>query len=154
MCLTRHRSRGLASAVALAALASTLTGCVERRYTVRTNVPGTLVYVNGEELGPVPASRSFTFYGDREIVLMAPGYQTQRVIQKIDAPLWDNVLTEFFTENLVPFTLRDERDYTYQMVPVESPQPPDLISRGQVLRDRANSVPPPRRGGILGFLGF
>jgi hypothetical protein len=151
---TRRPGRELLLGAALATLALGVTGCVERRYTIRTNVPGTLVFVNGEEIGPVPASRSFTYYGDREIVLMAPGYQTQRVIQKINAPFWDNLLTEFFTENLVPITLRDERDFSYQMVPVESPQPSDLVDRGQVLRSRANTVPPPRRGGILGWLGF
>ena len=67
---TQVAARVLLASAAL--VAATLTGCVERRYTVRTNVPGTLVYVNGEEIGPVPASKTFYYYGDREIVLFAP----------------------------------------------------------------------------------
>src|SRR4051812_38674164 len=77
-----------------------LTGCVERRYTIRTNPPGALVVVNDEEIGASPVSASFTYYGDRKIELMHDGYMTQKVIQPIKAPWYDNYLTEFFTENL------------------------------------------------------
>ncbi len=34
-------------------------GCVERRYTLRTEPPGALAVVNGEEIGQTPVSRSF-----------------------------------------------------------------------------------------------
>src|SRR5262245_28314776 len=93
-----------------------LSGCVERRYTIRTNVPA-VAYVNGEEIGPTPASKSFVYYGDRDILLTAPGYQTLRVIQPVRSLWWDNLLTEFFTENLIPFTFRDERVFDYNLVP-------------------------------------
>jgi hypothetical protein len=136
------------------AVAAGLTGCVERRYTIRSNPPGALVVVNNEEIGRTPVSRSFTYYGDRDITLMLDGYQTQRVIQPIDAPWYDNLVTEFFAENLVPVTLRDERDFTYQMVPAAVPPTNDLLSRGEALRTQAQAAPPPRRGGILGFFGF
>jgi hypothetical protein len=129
-------------------------GCVERRYTIRSDPPGALVVVNNEEIGHAPVSRSFTYYGDRDIVLMLDGYQTQRVTQKINAAWYDNLLTEFFTENLVPFTLRDEREFTYKMSPVTVPTTSDLIARGDALRAQARTAPPPRRGGILGFFGF
>jgi len=129
-------------------------GCVERRYTIRSNPPGALAIVNDEEIGPTPVSRSFTYYGDREVTLMLDGYKTQTIIQPIKAPWWDNLLTEFFTENLVPYTLRDERDFTYQMTPATVPSQEDLVNRGQDLRTQAQTLPPPRRGGILGFFGF
>jgi hypothetical protein len=129
-------------------------GCVERRYTIRSDPPGALVVVNGEEIGRTPVSRSFTFYGDREITLMLDGFETKRVIQKINAPWYDNLVTEIVTENVVPFTLRDERDFTYKMAAAGVPTTSDLIARGQALRVEALTPPPPRRGGILGFLGF
>lgn len=84
-----------------------LSGCVERRYTIRTEPPGATVVVNGEEIGPSPASKSFNYYGDRKITLILDGYQTKTLIQPINAPWWDNYLTEFFTENLVPASLRN-----------------------------------------------
>src|SRR5262249_35483816 len=101
------------------AFALVTTGCVERRYTIRTEPPGALVYVNGEELGtaaPV-VSRSFIYYGKREIVLIADGYQTQKIIQPIDAPWYDNQLTDFFSECLIPWTIRDEREFVYRLAP-------------------------------------
>lgn len=108
-------------------------GCVERRYTIRTNPPGALAYVNGEEIGTTPVSRSFTYYGDREITLVQDGFETQRVVQPIKAPWWDNLFTEFFSENLIPWTMRDERDMTFQMVPSQ-------VMPDATLRDRANDL--------------
>ena len=129
-------------------------GCVKRRYTIRTDPPGATVIVNDEEIGRTPVSRSFTFYGDRDITLIMDGYKTQRVIQPIKAPWFDNYLTESVTENIVPFTLRDERDYTYKMQPDVPPPYVDVLNRGESLRSQGRIVPQPRRGGILGFFGF
>ena len=149
--LVRLRWAWLVLAVALVAGQS---GCVERRYTIRTEPPGALVVVNGEEIGRAPVSRSFTYYGDRQITLMLDGYQTQHVIQPLKAPWYDNLLTEIITENVVPITLRDEREFTYAMAPAVVPPTNELQARGEALRAQAATQPPPRRGGILGFFGF
>jgi hypothetical protein len=133
---------------------ATLSGCVERRYTLRTDPPGALAIVNGEEIGPTPISSRFVYYGDREITLLRDGCETLHVIQPIKAPWWDNKLTEFFTENLVPFTLRDEREFTYKLAPAFQPPRNELMERGESLRTQGQQPPPPRRGGILGFFGF
>ena len=70
------------------------------------------------------------------------------------APWWDNLATEFFTENLVPFTLRDEREFKYELTPARPPRADDLQNRAEQLRSEARIQPKPRRGGILGWLGF
>jgi hypothetical protein len=137
----------------LAGLAS-FSGCVERRYTVRTNPPGALLVANDEEIGATPTSRSFTYYGDRKFKLMLDGHETQTVIQPIKAPWWDNYLTEFFTENLIPYTFRDEREYVYQMSPKSEPNVDTLLENGQGLRMEAQAPPPPRRKGFFAWLGF
>jgi len=146
-------SRGPAAVLLLAGI-GLISGCVERRYTIRSDPPGATVIVNGEEIGPAPASKSFVYYGDREITLMLDGYATKTVIQPINAPWWDNLLTEFFTENVIPVSMRDERQYTYQLVPAQSPTQEDLSGRAESLRSEARVLPKPRRGGILGWLGF
>ncbi|WP_165234197.1 PEGA domain-containing protein [Aquisphaera insulae] len=128
-------------------------GCVERRYTVRTEPPGALVIANGEEIGQTPVSRSFTYYGDREFTLILDGHETRTIIQPMKAPWWDNIVTEFFSENLVPFHLRDEREFTYAMAPATAPRTDDLHARAEQLRGESQAVPPPRRGGILGWFG-
>ncbi|MDE2507909.1 MAG: PEGA domain-containing protein [Planctomycetota bacterium] len=129
-------------------------GCVERRYTIRTDPPGAQVIVNGESLGPAPASHNFYYYGDREITLILDGYETKTLIQPINAPWWDNYLTEFFSENMVPWVIRDEQEFTYKLEPARVPTQDEVTSRADALRSEAQILPPPRRGGILGFFGF
>lgn len=129
------------------------TGCVERRYTIRTNPPGAMVSVAGEPIGTTPVSRSYTYYGDRDIQIVADGYQTARFIQPIKAPWWDNVFTEFFTENLLPFQFRDEREFTYNLTPQVNPPQGDVLNRANALRAEAQSQPPPRPSGIRGWFG-
>ncbi len=129
-------------------------GCVERRYTIRTNPDNALVIVNGEEIGPSPASRSFAFYGDREIVISAPGYETLHVIQPVRAPIWDTYVTDFFSENVIPYTFRDEREFVYNLKPITTPPESELVQRATALRQQGVVPPKPKRGGILGFFGF
>jgi hypothetical protein len=148
-----HKVRRCAAWLAVAC-AAMLSGCVERRYTLRTEPPGALAIVNGEEIGQTPVSRSYYYYGDREITFIKDGYATRTVIQPMNAPWWDNLFTEFFTENLVPFNLRDEREFKYELQPATSPRAADLRDRAELLRSQSQAVPPPRRGGILGWLGF
>ncbi len=148
-----HARRMPAVAVGLGCLLAS-TGCVERRYTIRTDPPGALVIVNGEEIGPSPASRGFYYYGDRQITLIRDGYKTQTIIQPIKAPWFDNYLTEFFTENAIPYQFRDDREFKYTMVPYESSPEGALRDRAESLRGEARVLPQPRRGGFLGWLGF
>jgi hypothetical protein len=147
------KARGPAALLMLVAL-GLFSGCVERRYTIRSDPPGATVIVNGEEIGPTPASKSFQYYGNREITLMLDGYQTRTVIQPINAPWWDNYATEFFSENIVPLSLRDDREYKFQLLPAVSPPQGELRNRAESLREEAGTLPKPRRGGILGWLGF
>jgi hypothetical protein len=145
--------RRLAACLVLAG-AAVCAGCVERRYTLRTDPPGALAIVNGEEIGPTPVSRSFTYYGDREITFLRDGYQTKTVIQPVNAPWWDNLATEFFSENVLPFTVRDEREFKYQLNPAQQPQAADLKDRAEQVRAESRVLPKPRRSGILAWFGF
>ena len=51
--------RRLAACLALAAAVFSA-GCVERRYTLRTDPPGALAIVNGEEVGQTPSRGRFS----------------------------------------------------------------------------------------------
>lgn len=146
----KSSATGLRFAVCLVAL----TGCVERRYTIRTDPPGALVIVGGEEIGVSPVSRSFTYYAARDITLIRDGYETQRIREPINAPWWDNMATEFLTENLVPFTLRDERDFNYKLRPSTIPPTNQLVDRGEELRRQSETIPEKRNKGFLKRFGF
>ena len=148
-----HRGRYLVVAFALAAGCG-LSGCVERRYTIRTDPPGALVIANGEPIGTTPVSRSFTFYGDRSFRIIKEGYETKDVIEKFSAPWYDNYLTEFFTENLNPYTFRDEVEFNYKLDPARPADTNDVLSRAEATRAQGQSGPVERRRGLLAYLGF
>ena len=147
--------RGRLSVVVVALMATIgLSGCVERRYTIRTDPPGALVIANGEPIGTTPVSKSFVFYGDRTFRIIKEGYETQDLVEKFKAPWYDNQLTEFFTENLNPYTFRDEVEFNYKLVPAHPADPNDVLARGESTRALGQAPPLIRRQGFLGFLGF
>jgi hypothetical protein len=148
-----HRGRLSVTVVALVAMFG-LSGCVERRYTIRTDPPGALVIANGEPIGTTPVSKSFTFYGDRSFRIIKEGYETKDVVEKFRAPWYDNYLTEFFTENLNPYTFRDEVEFNYKLDPARAADPNDVLNRAEAVRTAGQAPPLPRRQGFLGFFGF
>lgn len=118
------------------------TGCVERRMTIRTNVDsqgGALVSIDDQEVGYSPVSTGFTYYADREIRLIKDGHETVTLIQPVEAPWWDSLLVEFFVENLWPFTVRDDREFRYELPPTAQVSTGEVIQRGQQLRSEAHA---------------
>jgi PEGA domain len=148
-----HQRRLFVVVVALVA-ASGLSGCVERRYTIRTNPPGALVIANGEPIGTTPVSKSFTFYGDRTIRIIKEGYATKDLVAHFPAPWYDNVVTEFFTENVIPYTFRDEIEFNYTLEPALPADSFEVRDRGEAIRAEGQVGPLPRSTGIRGFFGF
>ena len=150
--MPERRERGLVLLGLLVSLG--LTGCVERRYTIRTDPPGALVIANGEPIGITPVSKSFTYYGSRSIRIYKEGYETKDLIQPIKAPWFDNLATEFFTENLIPYTFRDDVEFNYKLDPKVTADPNLLQARAEATRQDAQAPPKPKRTGLLGFFGF
>ncbi len=147
-----HRGRfGMVVAVAAACV---LTGCVERRYTIRTDPPGALVIANGEPIGTTPVSKSYTFYGDRTFRVIKEGYQTRDVVEKFKAPWYDNLLTEFFTENLVPYTFRDEVEFNYKLDPAVPDDASGVLNRAEATRRDGQAPVTKRSKGVRGLFGF
>lgn len=125
-----HRGLWIA---ALATLLLMPTGCVRRRLTVRSNPPGALVYVDNQQIGTTPCSVDFTYYGTREIRLVKPGYETLTVNQPIPTPWYEVPGVDFFSENLTPMKIRDNRTVLYDMTP-------QIIVPTQHLLDRADEL--------------
>ncbi len=147
------RGRLLVAMVALGSAVG-LSGCVERRYTIRTDPPGALVIANGEAIGTTPVSKSFTFYGDRTVRIIKEGYATKDIVAPFPAPWYDNIVTEFFTENLIPYTFRDEIEFNYKLDPAVPPDTGSVVSRGEATRAEGQAGPIKRSTGIRGFFGF
>jgi hypothetical protein len=129
--------------VLLAALALVLvcceTGCVRRRRAIRSNPPGAKVYVDEQEIGVTPVSTNFTYYATRTITLIKDGYRTEKTQHRV-LPTWYQIPgVDFFSENLYPRELRDERVVDFQLVPQENVRIEDLMNRANALRDNAQA---------------
>src|SRR5947207_3095709 len=114
----QSRFRGVAAALAMLASMANLAGCVQRRMTIRSNPPGAQVYVDDYEIGSTPVAHSFTYYGTRKIRLVKDGYETLTVYQPMPTPWYDVPGIDFFSENIWPGKIRDERTFNYQMTPM------------------------------------
>lgn len=124
-------------AVAVAVVASLCaTGCVQRRMTVRSNVPGAQVYVDNYEIGRTPVSTDFIYYGQRDIRLVKDGYETLKVKQTVNAPWYQYPGIDFIVENLWPWEIRDERNFNYQMQPQYLVPTETILSRAEEMRSQ------------------
>ena len=114
--------RGFVLACLAVILATTSTGCVYRRMTVRSDPPGARVFVDGQDIGFTPCAVDFTYYGTREIMLVKDGYETLTVLQKVPAPWYQYPVIEFFADNLWPQKVTDRHcfnsvSYTHLTLP-------------------------------------
>jgi hypothetical protein len=129
------------------ALVVALSGCVERRLTVRSNPPGAQLYIDDYEIGTTPVSVNYTYYARaRKIRLVKDGFETAVFFQPIPAPWYEYFPFDFVTENLVPGQIRDERVVTYQMQPALQVTNDQLMARAEALRQNgqagaANRIP-------------
>lgn len=123
----------------LALLLACQVGCLRRRFTVRTNPPGAVLYVDNQEIGVTPVSTAYTYYGTREIRLEKDGFEPVSQLHTFSAPWYQYPPLDFVTENLVPWEIRDERDLHFEMVPLRIVPPDELRGRAEQLRTSAQN---------------
>jgi hypothetical protein len=115
-----------------------LAGCVERTAKIQTDPPGALVMVNDEEVGVSPVKFSFLWYGDYDILVRKPGYQTLKTHHWLDAPWYQWPPIDLIVETMIPLMIHDERTLpTFTLEAAETPATEDLVGRAAELRDRA-----------------
>ena len=115
-----------------------LPGCVERTARIQTDPPGALVVVNDEEVGVSPVKFAFLWYGDYDIILRKPGYQTLKTHQRIDAPWYEWPPFDLVAEAIVPTLIRDEHVVpTFKLEAASQPAVSDVVERAVELRDQA-----------------
>ncbi len=121
------------------------TGCVERTFTVTTNPPGALVYVNDQPIGPSPVIVPFLYYGKYRIRIEHDGYQTKTFDKRISAPLYAYPPIDFAAENLYPGRILDSRDMYFELEPTQQVSAEELLPKAQDLRERGNNLPEPKK---------
>ncbi len=120
--------------LALAALLAESTGCVERRMTIRSNPDGAMVYIDDYPIGTTPVSVGYIYYGTRKIRLIKDGYETMTVYQPMPTPWYQWFGIDFFSENVWPGKIRDERSFNYQLSPIVMVPNDQLVARAEQLR--------------------
>jgi hypothetical protein len=121
-----------------------LTGCshnMHRRMTIRSEPPGALVLLEGEQVGYTPVSVDFDHYGTREVTLIKDGYETVTAMQKIRTPWYQRIPVDFFTDNFSPVKVNDRMEYTFTLNKQELVSNEQLMQRGKGLRAKARELP-------------
>ena len=126
------------SLLALSAVAS-ITGCVSRRVTIRSDPPGALVEVDGERLGFTPVSFDFDYYATREITLSKVGYETLTIKQPIKAPWYQIPPFDAVSDNLLPHRVTNRHDFVYKLTRQRVESTPELIDRASNIRGRVQA---------------
>jgi hypothetical protein len=134
-----HRARigsRLLLATALGALL-TLPGCIERALEVRTNPPGALVVIDGEEAGTTPVTQTFLHYGTHEFIFSKEGYRRKKLLQEVRPPWYEEIPLDFFVEMVWPFTVTDGHVYSYDLEPIIPVEKKAFVERAEELRKRS-----------------
>lgn len=106
----------LPAAVLMAACA----GCVRKTFAVRTDPPGAIVYVDGEEIGRTPIHNVQWFFdGTREITVVKAGYLTERRVVRMRASWFSWFPFDIVSELIVPWDIYDRRYYYFALKPVD-----------------------------------
>ncbi len=111
-------------------------GCVQRIITVKSDPPGALVSMNGQEVGRTPMSQEFLWYGNYGMVLRLDGYETLKTNAAVPAPVWQYIPLDLITD-MLPLT--DEHVLTYTLKPVPIADPVNLLSNAQQTRGMLES---------------
>ena len=121
-------------AVALTALA-TCSGCVVRELIVKSDPPGAVVYINGYKAGKTPLTKTFDFYGSREIALRKDEYLTTTKIVTPSVPWYEFFPLDFISEILLPVRIYNRHEYSFTLKPLPEQPPQDLLEKANKARN-------------------
>ena len=117
-------------------------GCVDRRFVVRTNVPGAVITRDGNPLGPAPVDARYDYAGCYEFRAVAPGYEPLVQKVKFDAKWYDYPGLDLFAEVIWPLRIQDVRTVDLTLVPAKPVRTDELIQKADERRNQGNSLPP------------
>ena len=126
--------------MALPVLLAPINGCIERTVSINTEPEGATVFLNDQEVGKSPVKVPFTWYGDYDIIIRKPGYQTVHTNRRIDAPWYQWPGIDLVTECLIPFTVHDDRVVDTLVLEQQSrPSNQELLDAANEMRARMDN---------------
>ena len=130
-----HRYKGL-FALAIIVSGLFLTGCVERKLTINTEPQGAIVTLNDEEIGTSPVTVGFEWYGDYNVIIAKPGYETLKTHRDLKAPTHDKFPFDFFAQCLNPKRIVDSYEWTFSLETQKPIDKEELIKEAQSLKEQ------------------
>ena len=114
------------------------TAWVDRRFVIYSDPPGAQVFRNGVLIGNTPVDDHFVYYGKYQFTLVRDKCQTMQVVENISSPWYDLPGIDFFSENLLPYKLRDVRYLYYRLEPLQPVNQEELLR--QALKNCNNAA--------------
>jgi len=111
-----------------------LGGCVERKLTINTQPQAAMVTLNDEQVGTSPVTVSFTWYGDYNVRITKPGYETLNTHRNLEAPWYDAFPFDFFAQILSPDRIVDSYQWTFTLEEKQKPNREELIRNARELK--------------------
>ena len=111
-------------------------GCVERTIRLRSDPPGALVYLNGEEVARTPAEVPLKWYGKYDVAVRKEGHETLKTQRWVVAPWWQWPPLDLVAE-VLPLRLADRRTLAFKLRPAEE-RDAGLLDRAEAMRGRVN----------------
>ncbi len=127
-------SKKVANIIVASLILVSLSGCVQRRFIIRSQPEGAFVTIDRQPIGLTPLSVPWTYNGTREFQLEKDGYKTIKVQQRFQPTWYETFPASFVTENFWPQEIRDERVLDFQMEPKTQVQENLLLDRANDLR--------------------
>ena len=139
------RRAPLARAAVLLLLVGILSGCVTRRLFLVSDPPGATVILDGKEVGRTPYQEDFISYGVRRLELEMPGYARRVELLDVDNPWWQAFPIDIVTDLLLPWTIEDDRTFSFRMLAVdpEASSWDDARAAYERMREFKTENPPP-----------
>ena len=113
-----------------------LTGCVERKLTINTEPPGAIVTLNDEEIGTSPVTVGFEWYGDYDVRIAKPGYETLKTHRNLKAPLHDKFPIDFLAQCINPQRIVNSYEWTFALEEKKPVDKDELIKEAQKLKEQ------------------
>lgn len=113
-----------------------LSGCVERKLTIKTNPEDALVTLNDEEIGLSPVTVNFNWYGDYYVRIQKEGYDTLNTHRELKGPWYDYFPFDFFAQIVNPSRIVDTYEWTFDLAPARPISREELIQNAQRMQNQ------------------
>ena len=127
-----EQTKPITRLIALFIAAGCAVGCVERTISITSDPPGTLVYLNDEEVGRTPLKVPFLFYGVYDVRLEHDGYKPLLTQQKAKAPWWEAPGPDLIAEAIPNLKAEQHWHFVLEVQPL--PNEEALVDRAKQLR--------------------